>query len=374
MTRTMAIQSETPAAEAIVPITGRLLSLPEGPIFHLQRANQADYEIGAFRQWAGYKTLGSDTATNDLVLFQHVLSFATSEQAGRTGVHGHFAHVHIVIPTSGRGVFSYDGVVTEAAPGSVIVQHGGTIHDQFEYSYAAASEADNRKTPLSIDPTPPDAEPRSFGFLEFFVPKTVADVEIIPPDAVTQADQRTAWDHPYHAAGGRYSIQPADAPGAAYRPVATRPDLEARDADTWAPTGGLVATWILRPATAASKDRAVSLGVPGEKGGINVLYMLAGSARFVCGDGETFTLDAGDCLTCRQGLVGYPFDCSPDMRLIRFFVAARAETLRERTPAEIERLEALGPRIITRREVRPAGDKRPVNFLREGDRLPERGA
>ncbi len=100
-----------------------------------------------------------------------------------------------------------------------------------------------------------------------------------PPAAVSPADQATAWDHPYHAADGRYAIQHADAPGAAYRPVATRPDLEARDAETWAPTGGLVATWILRPAGAAApKDRAVSLGIPGEKGGLNVLYMLAGSA------------------------------------------------------------------------------------------------
>jgi hypothetical protein len=37
--------------------------------------------------------------------------------------------------------------------------------------------------------------------------------------------------------------------------------------------------------------------------------------------------------------------------------------LRERTPAEIARLIALGPRIVTRRQVRPAGDRRPVNFL-----------
>ncbi len=83
MTRTMAIQNEAPAAEPIVPITGRALTLPEGPIFHLQRADEADYEIGAFRRWAGYKTLGVDAATNDLVLFQHVLSFGRRKsQAG----------------------------------------------------------------------------------------------------------------------------------------------------------------------------------------------------------------------------------------------------------------------------------------------------
>jgi quercetin dioxygenase-like cupin family protein len=108
--------------------------LPDGPIFELQRASQADYELGAFRSWAGYKDLGSDRATNGLALFQHVLSFGPSEVSGRTGIHCHLAEVHIVIPTSGRGVFSYDGVVTEAVPGSVIVQHGGTVHDQFEYS------------------------------------------------------------------------------------------------------------------------------------------------------------------------------------------------------------------------------------------------
>ena len=61
-------------------------------------------------------------ATDGLVHFQHVLSFAGSETAGRTGIHAHFAHAHIVIPTSGRGVFSYDGVVTDAEPGSCSVR------------------------------------------------------------------------------------------------------------------------------------------------------------------------------------------------------------------------------------------------------------
>ena len=36
-------------------------------------------------------------------------------------------------------------------------------------------------------------------FLELFVPATMAHVEIVPPAAVTEADQSTAWRHPYHA-------------------------------------------------------------------------------------------------------------------------------------------------------------------------------
>src|ERR1700761_471984 len=122
-----------------VPITGRQLALPAGPIFHLQRAAEGDYALGAFRAWAGYKTLGADVATDGQVLLQHVLSFGATEQSGRTGIHCHLAQVHIVIPTSGRGVFSYDGVETDAVPGTVIVQHGGTVHDQFSYSYVAAT-------------------------------------------------------------------------------------------------------------------------------------------------------------------------------------------------------------------------------------------
>jgi hypothetical protein len=53
------------------------------------------------------------------------------------------------------------------------------------------------------------------------------------------------------------------------------------------------------------------------------------------------------------------------LRLIRFFVSSRAEALRERSPAEIERLERLGPAIISGRQLRPPGDRRPVNFLRQ---------
>ncbi len=367
----MAMPDATRLQDAIVPITGRRLILPDGPIFHLQRADQADYEIGAFRQWAGYKNLGSDEASGDLAHFQHVVSFAGTKTAGRTGVHVHLAHVHIVIPTSGRGVFSYDGVVTEAVPGAVIVQHGGTVHDQFEYSYAPASHEDTRRTAQSIEPTPAGAEPSSFGFLELFVPRIIADVEIIAPGAVTQADQRTAWDHPYRLAGARFSLQPAEAPGAAYRPVATRDDLEARDADTWAPTGGLVATWIIRPSLkAGSANVPISLGIPGEAGGIDILYMAGGSARLVRNDGEAVTLRAGDTLTCGQGMVGDPVDCSPDMRLLRFFIASKVQALRERTPDEIKRLEDLGARIISRREVRPENDTRPVNFLQEEGEAP----
>ena len=126
-----------------------------------------------------------------------------------------------------------------------------------------------------------------------------------------------------------------------------------------------MSTLDLRPAAAPPSGPAVSLEIAGETGGVVVLYMVGGSASFEKLDGETVTLSAGDALTCSQGLVGDPFDVSPDMRLIRFFVSARVQTLRERTPDEIKRLEALGPKIITRREVRPEGDERPVNFLRE---------
>ena len=351
-------------AEAVIGISGRRLTLPQGPIFHLQRADEAGYEIGAFRRWAGYKNFGADKATDGLAFFQHVLSFGPSEVGGRTGVHCHLAHVHIVIPTSGRGVFSYDGVVTEAIPGGVIVQHGGTVHDQFEYSYVPATEAENGKTPLSVEPASPDEAARSFSFLELFVPRIMADVEIVAPDKVSEIDQRSAWDHPYHAVGATYAIQPADAPAAAYRPVTSHPDLEARDGGTWGPTGGLVATWIVRPASAtASGAAAIDLAIPGESGGLEILYMVTGSAKFLRDGGETLTLSAGDALTVSKGEVGQPFDPSPDMRLIRFFIAAKAELLRERTPGEIHALEALGPQIITRSEVRPEGDARAVNVL-----------
>ncbi|HEX4180532.1 MAG TPA: hypothetical protein VHY32_07045 [Caulobacteraceae bacterium] len=353
-------------ADLLVPITGRRLALPEGTIFHLHRADQSVHEIGAFRGWAGYKDLGSDAATDGLVLFQHVLSFGGTDQGGRTGIHCHLAHVHIVIPTSGRGVFSYDGLVTEAVPGGVIVQHGGTIHDQFEYSYSGLPETENRKTAPSVEPVAPGGPEQSFGFLEVFVPRTIADVEIVPPGAVTDEDQHTAWNHPYHAPG-RYFLQDPGSEGASYGPAPGRPDLEARDARTWAPTGELVATWIIRPASGAPAGGApVNLGVPGETGGLDVLYVVTGSASFVREGGEVFILNAGDSLTASQGLVGDPFDLSPDLRLVRFFVAAKAQLLRERTAEEIETLEEMGSGIITAREVRPEGDARPVNFLETG--------
>ena len=45
-----------------------------------------------------------------------------------------------------------------------------------------------------------------------------------------------------------------------------------------------------------------------------------------------------------------------------FKISKRAEGLRERTPDEITRLEAMGRAIITRRVVRPTHDGRPVEF------------
>jgi quercetin dioxygenase-like cupin family protein len=359
----MPVQSRSRPINA-VPISGRQLDLPAGPIVHLQKAGDSDYVIGAFRRWAGYKNLGSDEATNDLVHFQHVLSFAGTETTGRTGIHAHLAHVHIVIPTSGRAVFSYDGVATEAVPGSVIVQHGGTVHDQFDYSYVAASDEENRQTPQTIDPLPASLPLQSFGFLEFFVPLKMANVEIIGSGDVTPEDAQTAWDHPYHALGAHYSIQQPGADTAQYRPVAMRGDLEARDADTWSSTNDLVATWIIRPAAAdPSHEATVSLRITGEEGGVVILYMMSGSAKFRRKDGEHLTMSAGDTLTHGAGLVGDPFEFSQDMRLIRFFVSARASLLRERTQEEIDRLESTGSGIITARELRPPHDARPINCL-----------
>jgi len=362
----MAMPEEIHVSEAPVPVTGRRLALPDGPIFHIQRACEARYEIGEFRAWAGYKNLGADDATDELAHFQHVLSFAATETAGRTGIHAHLAHAHIILPTSGRGVFSYDGVVTEALPGAVIVQHGGTIHDQFDYSFAAESEAANRLTPQTLEPPAPGAPPASFGFLELFVPKYFANVEIVPPQEVTASDQRTAWDHPYHAPGARFFIQAPDAPAAAYRPMAGHPGLEARDAQTLEPTGGLVGTWIIRPADAATNGPAIDPVIAGEAGGVDILYMVGGSATLRRADGDAVELAAGDTLTCSAGAIGGIAEASPDMRLLKFQVAAAAQLLRERTAEEIRRLESLGAGIITRYEVRPEGDARPVNLFQTG--------
>lgn len=353
---------------AFVPISGRQLRLPPGPIFRLQRAHEAEHEIGAFRAWAGYKDFGCDAATDGLVLFQHVLSFGPSETSGRTGIHCHLAHVHIVIPSSGRGVFSYDGVVTEALPGMVIVQHGGTVHDQFAYSYAAASLEENRRTPMTVDAPAPDAPAQSFSFLELFVPRTIADVEIVPPDQVTAQDQATAWDHPYHAPGGRFAIQAADAPDAGWRPLAGHPEFHARDAATWEATGRLVATQILRSAQAGAAEGApFAPTIPGEAGGLEIWLVVTGSVGLRRPDAAPVRLETGDCLTCSAGLAGAPYAPSPDLRLLRFFVSSRAEMLRERTPAEIATLEAMGPAIVHRREVRDEGDPRPVNVLGQTD-------
>ncbi|HXQ16019.1 MAG TPA: hypothetical protein VN814_15490 [Caulobacteraceae bacterium] len=363
----MADDTPHPAHE-IVPTTGRRLALPNGPIFALQRGADADYELGAFRAWAGYRDLGSDAATNGLALFQHVISFGPSEASGRTGVHCHLAHVHIVIPTSGRGVFSYDGVVTEAVPGDVIVQHGGTVHDQFAYSYAAATAEENKKTPISLEPVPTDAPPQSFGFLELFVPRLIADVEIIPPADVTPADQATAWDHPYHAAGSSYYLQTASAATAAYHPVAGHPDLEARDCHTWEPTNELVAAWIVRPAAGAS-GRAIRLDLPGEVTGLTLVFVASGSAIAQGAGGVDIVIGPGDALTATGQEISLAGP-SPDLRLVMFKISERAEALCERSPTEIERLKALGPAIITRRVVRPAHDDRPVNFLRDEDAAP----
>ena len=134
------------------------------------------------------------------------------------------------------------------------------------------------------------------------------------------------------------------------------------------PTGGLVATWIIRPASTSKtrpKNLPIKLGIPEERGAIDVLYMINGSAEFARSDGQRIILNAGDTLTHSRGLVGAPFGYSNEMRLIRFSVAAKAALLRERTQEEIKRLQDLGPRIITHKKVRPIGDARPVNFLRE---------
>jgi hypothetical protein len=348
-------------------IAGRRLALPPGPIFHLQRAHEAQHELGAFRAWAGYKDFGCDGATDGLILFQHVLSFGPSETCGRTGVHCHLAHVHIILPSSGRGAFSYDGVVTEAVPGQVICQHGGTVHDQFRYSYVEASPEATRQTPMTVDPPAADAPPQSFSFLEFFVPRTIADVEIVAPQAVTADDQATAWDHPYHAPDAAFRVQQPEDEDAAWRPVAGHADLQARDGETWRATGRLVATRILRSALEGPAAGApVALGIAGEEDALEVYLVVQGAVTMRQPDGATVRLGTGDCLTCGASLAGAPFAPSDDLRLLQFIVSARAQALYERSPEEIARLEAMGPAIIRRRELRSAGDRHPVNYLRSG--------
>ena len=259
-------------------------------------------------------------------------------------------------------------MVTEAVPGDVIVQHGGTVHDQFAYSYAAATAEENKKTPISLEPLPPGAPTQSFGFLELFVPSLIADVEIVPPADVTPLDQATAWDHPYHAAGSSYFLQPATAPTAAYHPVAGHyPNLEARDSPgrTWEPSGELVGGWIVRPAGGAA-GREISLELPGEVTGLTLVFVASGSASVQGGYDDAIVMGPGDALTASGREINLTGP-SPDLQLVLIKISQRAEALRERTPPEIQRLKALGPAIITRRLVRPAHDDRRVNFLTDED-------
>ena len=107
---------------------------------------------------------------------------------------------------------------------------------------------------------------------------------------------------------------------------------------------------------------------PFQPGVLTIGKMVGGSATLRLGAGEAVRLGPGDTLTCSDGLIGELAECSPDMRLLKFYIAAKAQLLRERTPDEIRRLEDLGPGIITRYEVRPEGDTRPVNLFRKGSK------
>ena len=145
--------------------------------------------------------------------------------------------------------------------------------------------------------------------------------------------------------------------------------MEARDCHTWEPTGELVATWIVRPAAGAT-GREVSLDLPGEVAGLTLAFVATGSATLEAGDGESIVIGPGDAFTGFGTEIRLAGEPSPDLRLVLFKISKRAEALRERTPDEITRLEALGPAIVTRHVVRPAHDDRPVNFLTDEDVAP----
>ena len=130
-----------------------------------------------------------------------------------------------------------------------------------------------------------------------------------------------------------------------------------------------VATWIVRAAAGAT-GREVNLDLPGEVTGLTLVFVAAGSATVQGADSVAIVVGPGDAITGFGQEISLAAGPSPDLRLVLFRISDRAQALRERTPAEIERLKALGPAIITRRLVRPAHDDRPVNFLRDEDEAP----
>jgi len=340
-------------------------------VFCLQRAGDATHVIGAFRPWAGYLDYGVAAATGRIAHYQHVLSFDSTANAGATGIHAHLAHAHIVIPVSGRALFSYDGVITEAAPGCVIVQHGGTVHDQFDYSYASASKENNAKTPLSLEPVA-DPKCQSFAFLELFVPQVFANVEMIPPKETTAEDRLMAWDHKYHAKDARFAFQKASDADAAYHPVLGCTDIEARTTNIWEASGKMTALWFIRPIAAKAQQPMTAVPhIPVEiaskdEAGFDILHMVTGSADFVRANGEILTLKAGDVVTYNHALIGpRPINYSVDMRLIKIHISGRARQLKQQTQQEIARLQGLGAHIVTKKIMRKKNDKRPVNFLHQ---------
>jgi hypothetical protein len=114
----------------------------------------------------------------------------------------------------------------------------------------------------------------------------------------------------------------------------------------------------------------VNLDLPGEVTGLTLVFVAAGSATVQGADSVAIVVGPGDAITGFGQEISLAAGPSPDLRLVLFRISDRAQALRERTPAEIERLKALGPAIITRRLVRPAHDDRPVNFLRDEDEAP----
>ncbi len=110
----------------------------------------------------------------------------------------------------------------------------------------------------------------------------MAHVEIVPPKAVTDTDQRTAWRIPTMPRAPRFAIQRADDLDAAYRRGLRPAPAEARDGRTWRASGGLVATWFVRPVSSGSASALappLALEIPGETGGLELLFMVGGSPR-----------------------------------------------------------------------------------------------
>ena len=359
---------------------GEPITLNRRGFIAIDRRVDATYEA-TYRPQALYNRANNGFNENNEAFLLHEASTNLPiyrEDTGPTDFHLHLppGGFQLVLVTSGCFAFDYDGRMSQAAPGTVMLQ-SAIVHRQLFYTWSGMETKKNLETPQSVVP---DALTMGYSgkFLEAFItdPTTFPNPTIVSKNIIDEAEtSKIAWSHLSHdrPAGASFWYQDPYSLNALYRKISetkiiSKRGVYIRDLGIQHASGELVCGHIIATdpdgySLLPKSHKAILSDCDFAKGEVVIFRIIRGAATISDNFGRMITMQAGDTITANPQSITL-HEMQADTQILRLGLLDGIEKLRSWTPVQRDEIDKLGHRLIVQHETRNIDKiERPIGYL-----------